>query len=106
MDNDILIDQARQLYSKLLTKQVSPLVTNEIGLERLDRLIICAYCRYQRRLNRCAVCYQVRSYDCIREPGKKIIPCERRAPRRPIQNEEQKKFAVTQSFSDSGVFTP
>ncbi len=75
MDNDILIDQARQLFAALQVKQVAG-----AGSERLDRLSARAYRRYQRRLNRCAICYQTRNYDCIREAGKKIIRCSRRHP--------------------------
>ena len=73
MDNDILINQARQLYVALHTRQMMP-------SDRLDHLLTIAYCRYQRRLNRCVLCYQHRTYDCNREPGKKRIPCARRRP--------------------------
>ena len=76
MDNDILINQARQLYAKLYAKEVT---VSEENIIRLERLINCAYCRYQRRLNRCVLCYQHRTRDCIREPGKKPIPCVRRS---------------------------
>lgn len=78
MDNDILIDQARQLYVVLYTLLALPATENKIEQERLEQLILLAYCRYQRRLNRCAICYQHRTYDCIREPGKKRISCARR----------------------------
>lgn len=82
MDNDILINQARRLYVNLLAKQLDTLMKDQQeGLNRLDRLVIWAYCRYQRRLNRCAVCYQERNYDCIREPGEKVIPCQPRRVR-------------------------
>lgn len=77
MDNDILINQARQLYATLTAKEVTVSGDN---LSRLERLIVCAYCRYQRRLNRCVLCYQYRTRDCIREPGKESIPCTRRSP--------------------------
>lgn len=77
MDNDTLIDQARQLYAMLCVRQAMPPNENN---SRLERLLFSAYCRYQRRLNRCVLCYQYRNYDCIREPGKKIIPCQRRKP--------------------------
>lgn len=77
MDNDILIDQARQLYATLYAKEVT---APEENIGRLERLIMCAYCRYQRRLNRCVLCYQYRTRDCIREPGKKPVPCARRSP--------------------------
>ncbi len=80
MDNDILINQARQLYVVLLAKEATTSIERPVGMERLNRLILCAYCRYQRRLNRCVLCYQYRSDICIREPGKKHIPCTRRRP--------------------------
>ena len=73
MDNDILIDQARQLYANLESRQIS-----SSRLDRLERLSANAYRRYQRRLNRCAICYLSRNYDCVREAGKKIVPCARR----------------------------
>lgn len=76
MDNDILINEARQLYALLQTRQTKrPITENKPWRERLERLINAAYCRYQRRLNRCAICYQQRSYDCIRVPGEKETPC-------------------------------
>lgn len=78
MDNDILIDQARQLYAALLIKQSTLPLENSDETIRLDHLVICAYCRYQRRLNRCILCYRWRLYDCIRVAGKKRIPCSRR----------------------------
>ncbi len=82
MDNDILINEARQLYAVLQVKQAKPPLTdNKSWLERLERLVVIAYCRYQRRLNRCVLCYQQRNYDCIREPGGKEIPC---MPRQPV----------------------
>lgn len=73
MDNDILIDQARRLYAALQARQIDSLKP-----DRLERLSTRAYSRYQRRLNRCAICYQTRNYDCIREPGNKLIPCPHR----------------------------
>jgi hypothetical protein len=78
MDNDILINQARQLYVFLHTKQITSSATI---LARLERLISYAYLRYQRRLNRCALCYQHRAYNCIRAPGEKHIPCKPRNQR-------------------------
>jgi hypothetical protein len=76
MDNDLLINEARQLYAVLQARQAKlRLADNTNWLTRLERLIIGAYCRYQRRLNRCVLCYQQRNYDCIRIPGEKIIPC-------------------------------
>ncbi|WP_347986119.1 hypothetical protein [Methylomonas sp. AM2-LC] len=84
MDNDILINQARQLYVVLHTLQLIPSMENTGKLERLEHLIRCAYWRYVRRLNRCALCYQYRSYECIRVPGKKRTPCARRLPTNPV----------------------
>ncbi len=76
MDNDILINQARRLYAALHTLQA---LSGSENADRLKRLILGAHCRYQRRLNRCAICYRYRTYDCIREPGNKTIPCESRS---------------------------
>lgn len=84
MDNDLLIDQARQLYATLHGMQATLSSENTSGFERLERLISYAYCRYQRRLNRCALCYQHRNYDCIREAGKKRILCALRTPSNPV----------------------
>lgn len=80
MDNDILIDQARQLYVNLHIK-LARKYSN-----RVERLLLNAYRRYQRRLNRCVLCYLKRNFDCIREPGKKLVPC----PRRDHSNQRQK----------------
>jgi len=80
MDNDILINQARQLYAALLAKEATTSLERPSRLEHLGRLIIGAYCRYQRRLNRCVLCYQNRTDICIREPGKKHTPCTRHRP--------------------------
>ena len=72
MDNDILINQARQLYADLCVLQsLWPLSRSS----KLERLITFAYCRYQRRLNRCVLCYQHRTKECLRLPGEKKIPC-------------------------------
>ncbi|OAI05431.1 hypothetical protein A1353_11465 [Methylomonas methanica] len=84
MDNDILIDQARQLYAALHARQTRLFALSNSKLDRLEHLVSCAYGRYQRRLNRCALCYQTRKHDCVREPGKKRIPCQRRNPFVPI----------------------
>lgn len=75
MDNDTLIDQARRLYAGLLIKRHTETQQNR----RLERLLILAYARYQRRLNRCAICYRYRLYDCNRQPGTDHTPCERRS---------------------------
>ncbi|MGR8929655.1 MAG: hypothetical protein ACU836_03375 [Gammaproteobacteria bacterium] len=70
MDNDILINQARSLYAALHRKRVTSTDS------RLESLIATALCRYQRRLNRCVLCYRHRKYDCVRDAGGKEIPCE------------------------------
>ncbi len=93
MDNDILINQARQLYAFLQTKQIT---SSTNTLVRLERLISHAYLRYQRRLNRCALCYQHRIYDCIRAPGGKHIPCKPRNQRQ-IKNGVDRHYNKAQS---------
>lgn len=68
MDNDILINQARQLYFALKIKQ---------QLEqsyRIDCLVNKAYDRYQRRLNRCVLCYRSRVTECDRFMLGKFCP--------------------------------
>ena len=67
MDNDTLIDQARNLYAVLDVEQNALSIENKTKFNRLDRLVMCAYCRYQRRLNRCVLCYQHRLKDCDRK---------------------------------------
>ena len=67
MDNDTLINQARTLYALLHVQQYGQSIKNKTQFERLDYLVMCAYCRYQRRLNRCVLCYQDRPNDCVRE---------------------------------------
>lgn len=57
MDDEALINQARQLYVILLI-QHSLSIENQSKCERLNYLSNCAYCRYQRRLNRCVLRYQ------------------------------------------------
>ena len=60
MDNDILINQARDLYADLRVKQqMKP-------SDRIECLVASAYRRYQRRLNICVVCYQTRLNECDR----------------------------------------
>lgn len=80
MDNDTLINQARNLYAALQVKKFRLSMLNKTRFDRLDRVIMCAYCRYQRRLNRCVLCYQHRLRDCNREVGKNHSPCARRNP--------------------------
>lgn len=77
MDNDTLINQARHLYAVLLIKRYMLPSENDTKIARFDNLIELAYCRYVRRLNRCVLCYQQRSYDCNREPGKNHTPCKK-----------------------------
>jgi hypothetical protein len=67
MDNDTLIDQARHLFAVLEVKQNTLAIDNNTKFERLDHLVMCAYCRYLRRLNRCVLCYQHRLNDCNRK---------------------------------------
>lgn len=78
MDNDTLIDQARQLYAALHVKLLTMPAESKALIDRLDVLVQRAYRRYERRLNRCVICYQHRLVDCDREPGKHHTPCERR----------------------------
>ncbi len=67
MDNDTLIDQARHLYAVLQVEQYTRYIENKPQIDRLDHLVMLAYCRYQRRLNRCVLCYQHRLNDCNRK---------------------------------------
>jgi hypothetical protein len=71
MDNDKLINEARHLYAVLFVEQYTRSLGNEARFYRLDRLVIGAYCRYQRRLNHCVLCYQYRLSECVREFLKK-----------------------------------
>ena len=71
MDNDTLINQARHLYTVLQVEQHTHDIDNKARFKRLDHAAIGAYCRYQRRLNRCVMCYQCRLTDCVREFLKK-----------------------------------
>lgn len=74
MDNDTLIDQARKLYASLI-KRYTFSAENGAKRSRLNDLVVAAYCRYVRRLNRCVICYQDRLHDCNRELGKDHTPC-------------------------------
>ena len=67
MDNDTLINQARHLYAVLHVEQYALSIENKTRFDRLNYIVIHAYCRYQRRLNRCVLCYQYRLNDCSRE---------------------------------------
>jgi len=80
MDNDTLINQARRLYAVLQVRQSTLSQKDKAQFDRLDRLVLCAYCRYQRRLNRCVLCYRHRPSDCEREIGKNHTFCPRRHP--------------------------
>ena len=71
MDNDILINQARRLYAALQVEQHTRGIEQ---FDRLDHLVMRAYCRYQRRLNRCVLCYQTRVAECDREILGKFCP--------------------------------
>lgn len=78
MDNDTLINQARQLYASLLIKRYSLPLDNIGKLDQMSHLVKTAYCRYIRRLNRCVICYQDRLEDCNRQPGEEHTPCQKR----------------------------
>jgi len=67
MDNDVLINQARSLCAALSVEQHMLSIDNKARFDRLDLLATRAYRRYQRRLNRCALCYQHQIYDCKRD---------------------------------------
>ncbi len=67
MDNDTLINQAQHLYAVLEVEQHTRSLQSKTQFDRLDYLVTWAYCRYQRRLNRCILCYQHRLNDCTRE---------------------------------------
>lgn len=67
MDNNTLINQARQLYAALEVEQHTRSIDNKVRFTRLERVVNCAYCRYQRRLNRCVLCYQHRLTECFRD---------------------------------------
>jgi len=60
MNNDIMINQARHLYAVLHVEQHALSIENKTRSDRLDRIVRRAYRRYQRRLNRCVLCYQRR----------------------------------------------
>jgi hypothetical protein len=72
MDNDTLINQARELYAVLSVQQYALSIENKTRFDRLDHIVMLSYCRYQRRLNRCVLCYQHRLNDCIRWTSEKI----------------------------------
>jgi len=51
MDNDTLINQARHLYAVLVVEQYTRSIENKTRFNVLEHAVMCAYCRYQRRLN-------------------------------------------------------
>ncbi len=71
MNNDRLINEARHLYAVLQVEQLVQSIKNKARFERLDRAVLVAYCRYQRRLNHCVLCYRIRLDDCNRGFGGK-----------------------------------
>jgi hypothetical protein len=80
MDNDTLINQARDLYAALYVEQYARSIENKTKFDRLEDLVTHAYCRYQRRLNRCVLCYQFRLNDCFRdfcEKRRRFCPAKR-----------------------------
>ena len=97
MDNDILINQARQLYVVLLVELFGLTAESKTRSIGLENLAIGAYCRYQRRLNHCVVCYQYRSFECIRVAGKKLTPCITQNWRTKKSSELQTKINYDQS---------
>lgn len=72
MDNVTLINQARHLYAVLHVEQNTLSIENKTRFNRLDYIVTRAYSRYQRRLNRCALCYQHRLNDCFLWSSKKM----------------------------------
>lgn len=70
MDNYLLTHQARHLYAVLLVEQKTRPVNDQARHVRIDRLVDAAHFRYQRRLNRCMLCFAQRLTDCDREHPK------------------------------------
>ena len=66
-NNDTLINQARNLYAVLHIERYALSIENKTKFDRLDHIVMRAYSRYLRRLNRCVLCYQHRLHRCIRE---------------------------------------
>ena len=64
---DTLLNQARDLYTALYVEQFTQSIDNKARGDRLNKLVMRAYCRYQRRLNYCVLCYEYRINDCGRE---------------------------------------
>ncbi len=73
MDNVTLINQARQLCAVLEVARHTEDTAHSIRIQRLDNLLLRANLRYQRRINRCALCYQLRFLERYTDPH--IVPC-------------------------------
>lgn len=65
LNNDKLINEARQLCAKLSTELYLKSIYDIHRSNKLEHLLINAYCRYQRRLNRCVLCTDE---NCSRDP--------------------------------------
>jgi len=65
LNNDKLINEARDLYAKLSNERYLKSIYDKHRSNQLEHLIINAYQRYQRRLNRCAICIDE---NCARDP--------------------------------------
>jgi hypothetical protein len=65
MDNHTLLDQAQHLYAVLHVEQYALSIENKRRFDRLDHIVIRAYWRYLRRLNRCVLCYQHSLNYCV-----------------------------------------
>jgi hypothetical protein len=65
MDNDTLINQARNLYAVLEVLKSQQSVASDNRIAQLKRMVINANVRYQRRLNHCVLCYFDRSGECL-----------------------------------------
>ena len=68
LNNDKLINEARKLYANLSVERHVKSINSKRRSNKLERLIINAYCRYQRRLNRCVLCYRYNLEGCSRDP--------------------------------------
>ncbi len=77
MDNVTLINQARQLCANLEVALHTHCQTDVLQVKRLDNLLQRANLRYQRRINRCALCYQLRFLERYADPHR--VPCAQAA---------------------------
>ena len=73
MDNVTLINDARQLCANLEIALHTQAQTDAVQIKRLNNLLQQANLRYQRRINRCAVCYQLRFFERSADPH--LVPC-------------------------------